>query len=476
MHANYIAGHWVEGDGITRNINPSDTSDVVGVYTQATLSQVDDAIAAAEAAAPAWGSTTALQRADMLDAIGTELIARKDELGRLLAREEGKTLAEATGEAWRAGTIFRFFAAEAVRLRGDRLPQLRPGVDVDITREPVGVVGLITPWNFPLAIPAWKIAPALAFGNTVVLKPADLVPGCAWALADIISRHGVPPGVFNLTMGRGTVVGQAILDDPRVAAISFTGSAATGKRIAEAAMRRLAKVQMEMGGKNPLVILDDADLDRAVDCAVQGSFFSTGQRCTASSRLIVQRGIHDRFVSAMKTRMDSLRTDNALLPGTDIGPVVDARQLQQNEDYLRIGRDEGATLVHGGERLRRDTDGFYFSPALFTDCDNSMRVCREEIFGPVAAVIPVDSYEEALAVANDTEYGLSAGICTGSLKHATHFKRQAQVGLVTVNCPTAGADHHAAFGGRKGSSYGSREQGTYAAEFYTTVKTAYTAP
>ncbi|MBN9477354.1 MAG: aldehyde dehydrogenase [Bordetella sp. SCN 67-23] len=474
MHANYIAGQWLEGEGATRDINPSDVTDLVGEYAHATPAQVDRAIGAARDAADRWGLASATQRAECLDAIGIELLRRKDELGRLLAREEGKTLPEAVGEAARAAAIFRFFAGEALRVRGDRLPQARAGVDVEVTREPVGVVGLITPWNFPLAIPAWKIAPALAYGNAVVFKPADLVPGSAWALAEIISRAGLPEGVFNLVMGRGSVVGQAMLDDARIDALSFTGSVATGRQVAQAATRRFAKVQMEMGGKNPLIVLDDADLSQAVECAVQGSFFSTGQRCTASSRLIVQRGIHDRFVRAVKERMAALRVDDALTPGTDIGPVVDARQLQQDEEYLRIGRDEGATLACGGRRVARAKDGHYLEPALFTDCSNGMRICREEIFGPVAAVIPVADYDEALALANDTEFGLSAGICTASLKHATHFKRHAQAGMVMVNCPTAGVDPHAPFGGRKGSSYGPREQGTYAAEFYTTVKTAYT--
>lgn len=338
----------------------------------------------------------------------------------------------------------------------------------------MGVVGIIAPWNFPIAIPAWKIAPALAYGNTVVFKPADLVPASAWALAEILSRAGLPAGAFNLVMGRGTVVGQAILSDPRVNAISFTGSVSTGRRVLEAAMPRMAKVQLEMGGKNPMVVLDDADLKVAVEAAVNGAFFSTGQRCTASSRLIVQKGIYPRFVEAVQARMEGLKIDDALLPGTDIGPVVDQSQLDQDLNYIAIGRDEGARLATGGVRVKRATEGFFLTPALFTDCSNEMRISREEIFGPVAAVIPVDSFEEALAVANDTEFGLSAGICTTSLKYATQFKREAQAGMVMVNCATAGVDYHVPFGGRKGSSYGPREQGRYAAEFYTTVKTAYT--
>jgi len=475
MHANYINGAWVDGVDTRNNINPSNLADIVGEYAQADAAQTSQAIAAARAAAYDWARTTGQRRADILDAVGTEILARKEELGRLLSREEGKTLPEGIGEASRAGYIFKFFAGEALRIQGEKLPMTRPGVEADVTREPVGVVGIIAPWNFPIAIPAWKIAPALAYGNTVVFKPADLVPGSAWALAEILSRAGLPAGVFNLVMGRGGIVGQTILDDKRVDAISFTGSVATGRRVAQAAMTRLAKVQLEMGGKNPMVVLDDADLNVAVESCINGAFFSTGQRCTASSRLIVQKGIYPRFVAAMQERLKSLKVDDALLAGTDIGPVVDESQLAQNEQYVSIGREEGAKLVYGGERVKRATEGFYMTPALFVDCSNDLRISREEIFGPVAAVIPADSFEHALELANDTEFGLSSGICTTSLKYATQFKRDSQAGMVMVNCPTAGVDYHVPFGGRKGSSYGSREQGRYAAEFYTSVKTAYTA-
>jgi aldehyde dehydrogenase (NAD+) len=327
-----------------------------------------------------------------------------------------------------------------------------------------------------MAIPAWKIAPALAYGNSVVMKPADLVPGCAWAIADILARAGLPPGVFNLVMGRGSVVGEVLVTHPDVAGISFTGSVDTGRAIAQKAIGRMAKLQLEMGGKNPLVVLDDADIATAVNCATQGAYFSTGQRCTASSRLIVTAGIHDRFVDAMKQKLATLKIDDALAPGTDIGPVVDESQLAQDLKYIDVGRGEGATLAHGGERVSRAKDGYYLAPALFTDATNAMRIAREEIFGPVAAVIRAKDYDEALALANDTEFGLCSGIVTTSLKHASHFKRNAQAGMVMANLPTAGVDYHVPFGGRKGSSYGPREQGRYAAEFYTSVKTAYTAP
>ncbi len=476
LHRNLIGGEWTDGDDVIANINPSNTDDVVGEYARASEADAARAIAAARDAAPAWAQSGPQQRHDILKAASDEIMARKEELGRLLAREEGKTLPEGIGEAARAGQIFGFFAGECLRQAGDKIASVRPGVDVEITREPVGAVGIITPWNFPIAIPAWKIAPALAYGNTIVFKPAELVPGCAWALVDILKRAGLPDGVVNLVMGRGSVVGQAMLDSPDIDAITFTGSVATGKRVAAACAEHMRKVQLEMGGKNPLVVLDDAALDTAVECAVNGAFFSTGQRCTASSRLIVADGIHDRFVAAVTERLKGLVVDDALKEGTHIGPVVDENQLSQDERYLAVGREEGATLAWGGERLNRDTPGFYLQPALFTETSNDMRINREEIFGPVASVIRVKDYEEALAVANDTAFGLSAGICTASLKHASHFKRNSQAGMVMVNLPTAGVDYHVPFGGRKGSSYGPREQGRYAAEFYTTVKTAYTLP
>ncbi|MCA0423154.1 MAG: aldehyde dehydrogenase family protein [Proteobacteria bacterium] len=475
---NIIGGERVNGAGVTRNINPSNTNDVIGEYAQGSRADADKAIAAAKAAFPAWSRSGIQQRHDCLKAVGDEILARKDELGRLLSREEGKTLAEGIGEAARAGQIFQFFAGEALRLAGEKLPSTRPGLDVELTREAVGVIGLITPWNFPIAIPAWKIAPALCYGNTVVFKPADLVPGSAWALADIIARAGFPAGVFNLVMGRGSVVGAAFIESKDVAAISFTGSVGTGRNIAAQCVtaQPMKKIQLEMGGKNPLVVLDDADLKTAVECAVNGAFFSTGQRCTASSRIIVTAGIHDAFVAAVTDRLKGLVVDDALKAGTHIGPVVDQSQLDQDMDYLAVGAKEGATLAYGGERLKRETPGFYLAPALFTNATNQMRISREEIFGPVASVIRAKDYDEALALSNDTDFGLSAGICTTSLKYASHFKRNSEAGMVMVNVPTAGVDYHVPFGGRKGSSYGPREQGSYAKEFYTTVKTAYTLP
>jgi len=481
MYKNLINGEWLEGARVSRNINPSDTRDLIGEFAQADAEQAREAVAAAHAAFPAWSQSTPQQRFDILDAAGTEILTRRAELGDMLAREEGKTLPEAIGEVGRAGNIFKFFAGEALRVGGESIPSVRPGVGVEVTREPLGVIGLITPWNFPIAIPAWKLAPALAFGNTVVMKPADLVPASAWHLADILQRAGLPKGVFNLVMGRGSEVGAVLLDDSRVDAISFTGSVGTGKKVAAACMNRadgrMAKFQFEMGGKNPFVVLDDADLEISVSSALNSGFFSTGQRCTASSRLIVTEGIHDRFVAALAMKMNALKVDDARTAGTDIGPVVDSSQLAQDLEYIAIGKAEGARLVAGGEPIEFSSagaPGFYLKPALFSEASAEMRINREEIFGPVVSVIRVKDYDEALAMANDTPFGLASGIATTSLKHATHFKRHAQAGMVMVNLPTAGVDYHVPFGGRKGSSYGPREQGKYAAEFYTTVKTAYT--
>lgn len=470
---NFIGGEWRETAAASANINPSDISDVIGYAAESDAAEIDHAVGAAKAAALSWSASTPQQRFDVLDFIGSELLARKDDLGHLLAREEGKTLAEGIAETARAGQIFKFFAGEALREGGEAMASVRPGVGVEITRSPVGVVGLITPWNFPMAIPAWKTAPALAYGNAVVLKPAELTPGCAHALAEIIARSGLPDGVFNLVLGKGKVTGARLVEHRDTDAISFTGSAETGSQIAATCGRLRKKLQMEMGGKNPMVVLDDADLDLAVEACLNGAFYSTGQRCTASSRLIVAGGIHDRFVASLTGRIAALRVGNALDRATEIGPVVDGRQLDKDLSYLDIAAKEGGQ-VFGGQTLQRTTNGFFLAPALITETNSGMRINQEEVFGPIASVIRVEDYEEALQVANDTPFGLSAGICTGSLKHATHFKANAEAGMVMVNLPTAGVDYHVPFGGTKGSSFGGREQGAHAKEFYSKIKTSYT--
>ena len=473
---NLIDGRQLDSTDRTTDVNPSNVSDVVGEFARASSSEVEQAIASARTAFKKWSQTTPQERFDILDRAGTEILARKDELGRLLSREQGKPLADGVGEAARAGAIFKFFAGEALRPGGEKIDSTRPGIDVEITREPIGLVAAITPWNFPLAIPAWKIAPALACGNCVIFKPAELVPASPWTLVDIIQRAGLPAGVLNLVMGPGATLGAALAASPDLDAVSFTGSQEVGPSVAAAAVKTGARVQLEMGGKNPLIVLDDADVATAVSVAINGAFFQAGQRCTASSRLIVTDGIHDRFVEAMTARMKTLVVDDALKAGTEIGPVVDQRQLNKNLEYVELGKKEGARLAEGGGRLKRSTDGYYMAPALFTDSAPEMRINKEEIFGPVAAIIRVRDYEEALATANATPFGLSAGIVTTSLKYASHFKRNSESGLVMVNLPTAGLDYHVPFGGRKKSSYGPREQGTYAKDFYTIVKTAYIAP
>jgi alpha-ketoglutaric semialdehyde dehydrogenase len=469
---NLIDGEWIAGDHYRQNINPANVDESVGEFASASSAQVAQAIAAARRAFPLWSEFHSQARADILRRAAEALRAETPRLGELLSREEGRTLPEAVGEISRSAQIFEYFAGEVVRTGGELFPSTRPGTQVYVTREPLGVIGLITPWNVPSAIPAWKIAPALAYGNCVVVKPADLVPASAWEICRILKDAGLPKGVLNLVMGPGRVVGHALLESSGIDAISFTGSVETGHQIATQAVQTHKKVQCEMGGKNPLIILDDADLELAVDVAIDGGFFWTGQRCTASSRLIVQQGIHDRFVTKMLERMANLKVDNGLKPGTQIGPVVDERQLRQNLRYVDLAREEGGQ-VHGGERLQRDSPGFYMAPALVLNTKNHWRINQEEVFGPLACVIRVSSYEEALAVANDTRFGLSSGICTNSLAASTHFRRHSQAGTVAVNLTTTGSEYHVAFGGRRASSYGAREQGRYALEFYTTIKTSY---
>ncbi|MEO9517777.1 MAG: aldehyde dehydrogenase family protein [Paracoccaceae bacterium] len=471
---NFIAGTWCAGTEWAANINPSDTDDVIGQFARADAAQTEDAIAAAKAAAPGWAVATPQARAEALEAVGVELLARKDELGELLSREEGKILSEGIGEVTRAAHVFKFFAQEALRVEGLSIASTRPNVRVDVRHEPVGVVGLITPWNYPIAIPAWKIAPALAYGNTVVFKPADLTPASGWALTEIISRAGLPEGVFNLVMGRGSVVGETIVQSPDVAAVSFTGSEATGQGIRTTVAARGGKVQQEMGGKSPLIVLDDAELRTAIDCAIGGSVLSTGQRCTSNTRIIATPGIHDALVEGMVKAAQTLTVGHALDPASQIGPAVDARQLRTNQRYIDIADEEGAERLCGGEVLERDTAGFYMAPAVYGNCTNDMRHVRQEIFGPVVSVLKTNNYDAAVAIANDSLLGLSSGICTTSLKYAEDFKTRSAAGMVMVNLPTAGVDYHVPFGGRRGSSYGSREQGRAAREFFTTSKTTYT--
>ena len=472
--SHWIGGEKVDSDRPGESLNPSDTRDVVARTPKGGAAEVGQAVAAASNAFPAWSEASPEVRSDILDRAGTLVLERRETLGRLLSREEGKTLAEGIGETARAGRVLKFFAGEALRLHGQNLASTRPGVEIQTYRQPIGVFGLITPWNFPIAIPAWKIAPAIAFGNTVVLKAAGPTPATAEALVAILHEAGLPAGVVNMIIGDGDV-GRAIVAHKDVVGISFTGSQTVGAGVAENAMKRQARVQLEMGGKNPLIVLDDADLDRAVAIALDGSFFATGQRCTASSRLIVQDGIHDRFVAALAEKVKGLRVGDALDPDTQMGPAVSEAQRESSYRYIDIAREDGGRVVTGGERLNMDKPGWYVQPTLIADTSASCRINNEEVFGPVASTIRVKDYEEALGVANGVEFGLSAGIVTQSLKHARDFQRRAKAGMTMVNLPTAGVDYHVPFGGTKASSYGPREQGFAAADFYTQTKTSYSA-
>ena len=472
--SHWINGERTGGDRPTESLNPSDTREVVARTPDGSAADVDDAVAAAKAAFPSWSEASPEVRSDVLDKASNLLMERRESVGRLLSREEGKTLPEGIGETMRAARILKYFAGEALRLHGQNLASTRPGVEVQTYRQAVGVYGLITPWNFPIAIPAWKAAPALAFGNTVVLKPAGPTPATAEALVAILHEAGLPNGVLNMVIGRGGV-GQAIVDHKDIAGVSFTGSQGVGAGVAAGAVKRQARVQLEMGGKNPLIVLDDADLERAVNIALDGSFFATGQRCTASSRLIVQDGIHDKFVALLAEKVAALRVGDALDPNTQMGPAVSEAQRETSYTYIDIARGEGARIVTGGERLTLDKPGWYVQPTLIADTAADMRINNEEVFGPVASTIRVKSYEEALEIANGVEFGLSAGIVTSSLKHARDFQRRAKAGMTMVNLPTAGVDYHVPFGGTKSSSYGAREQGFAASEFFTQIKTSYSA-
>ncbi|MFT5219171.1 MAG: acyl-CoA reductase-like NAD-dependent aldehyde dehydrogenase [Planctomycetota bacterium] len=470
---NFIAGDWVAGASEVANINPSDLSDTIGMYAQADSAQLHRALEAAQSAQREWAGSGLEKRYNVLMAIGNELIERCEELGTLLAREEGKTQPEGKGEIYRSGQFFTYYAAEALRQIGDNADSTRDGIEVDIRREPVGTVAIISPWNFPTATAVWKIAPALAFGNAVIWKPANLVPASAVALTQIIAKQDIPAGLFNLVMGSGSSIGQELIESPMINAISFTGSVPVGREIARSAVTNFTKIQLEMGSKNALAVMDDADLDTAVACALGGAFGSTGQKCTASSRLVVHKDIHDEFVDRLVDGAAKMVVGHALEAGSQIGPVSSAVQLQQNLDNVALAKKEGGELRCGGERVERSTEGYYMTPAVFTNTQNDWQVNREELFAPMACVIKVDSYEEALHTVNDTRFGLTAGIITTNLARATHFRRNAKTGCVMVNLATAGTDYHVPFGGRGESSYGPREQGSYAKEFYTHVKTAY---
>lgn len=469
--SNFIAGEWIPAARTMPNTNPARPDEVIGEYAMGTVDDIRNAVAAARAAQPVWSAMPLDERALVLRRVAQELFQRAEELGTLLSREEGKTRPEGIGEVRRAAMAVDYFAGEVHRVNGGHLQGLRGGFEVIITRDPVGVVAAITPWNFPIAVPAWKCAAALAYGNTVVLKPSEFTPACAWELVDIYARAGVPPGAINLVGGDGRELGPELVAG--VDAISFTGAEPTGRVINAQAAPLLKKVQLELGGKNPLIIDKDADLDLAVQAALDGSFFSTGQRCTASSRLIVHAGVHDEFVARLVKATDEMVVGDPLAQGTRIGPVATAPQYRKVLDYIRIGQEEGAEVIAGGIPVDTEGQGYFIRPTLFTGVRNDMRIAREEVFGPVAAIIKAQDLDEAIQIANDTEFGLSSGIITRSLAAASEFRRRSKAGMVMVNAPTAGVDYHVPFKGHGASGFGVGETGVVSIEFFTDVRTHY---
>jgi acyl-CoA reductase-like NAD-dependent aldehyde dehydrogenase len=474
---NFIGGAWVGArSGATfDNRNPADTDDLIGLFQKSDAEDARDAIAAAGAAQPRWAAVPAPKRGEILHRAANILESRADAVAREMTREEGKTLPEARGEVGRAVNILRYFGGEGARLAGQHAPSERERVFIQTRRRPLGVVGLITPWNFPIAIPAWKTAPALIAGNAVVLKPSDLAPLCALRLVEALDEAGVTKGALNLVTGPGSKVGNELVTNAAVKAISFTGSEGTGSGIAVETAKRRARVQLEMGGKNPTIVLADADILDAVNVVVNAAFFSTGQRCTATSRVIVQEPIVEPFTKALVARAASLKVGNGLEAGIEIGPSIDDKQLSTVLEYVGVGTGEGARLLCGGARLQEGAyaRGYFSSPAVLADVAPQMRVAQEEIFGPVLAVLPARNLDDALEIANGIRFGLSAGICTTSLSAAYEFINRIEAGLVMVNLPSAGVEYHVPFGGSKASSMGMREQGPVAVDFYSETQTAY---
>ena len=474
---NLIGGEWVgaRAGATFETRNPADTSETVATYQKSDADDTRAAIAAAKAAQPAWAAVPAPKRGEILYRAANILESRADQVAREMTREEGKTLPEARGEVGRAINILRYIGGEGARLGGDNVPSERDRVLIQTRRRPLGVVGLITPWNFPIAIPTWRTAPALITGNAVVLKPSDLAPLCAVRMVEALHEAGVTKGALNLVTGPGSKVGNEIVTNPDVKAISFTGSEGTGSAIAVEAAKRRARVQLEMGGKNPTIVLADADIADAVNVVVNAAFFSTGQRCTATSRVIVEEPIVARFTEALVARTKALKVGNGLEAGIDIGPSIDEKQLGVVMDYVGVGTSEGAKLLVGGERLKEGAHarGYFSSPAVMTEVAPTMRVAQEEIFGPVLAVLPASSLDHAIEISNGIRFGLSAGICTSSLSSAYEFINRIEAGLVMVNLPSAGVEYHVPFGGSKASSLGMREQGGVAVDFYSEWQTAY---
>jgi alpha-ketoglutaric semialdehyde dehydrogenase len=466
-----IDGRWRDGDGALENRNPAAPAEVISTHALATPADVDEAYAAARAAAPGWRRTSPIARGEILYRAAALLAERADAIAAELTAEEGKTLAEARGEAGRAAAILRFFAGECAQPMGDVLPSAAERTLLYTAREPLGVVCIITPWNFPIAIPAWKIAPALAYGNTVVFKPSDLTPLCAIRLAEALDEAGLPAGVLNLLTGMPDQIGDALTGHAEADAISFTGSNPVGRAIQAAAVPRGVKVQLELGGKNPVIVLPDADLDLAVDLTMRGAMWSTGQKCTATSRAIVHPSIAGAFTERVVAAARGLRVGDGAAERTDVGPLVSERQRDRVLEYLDVARGEGHELLAGGGP--GDGDGWFVEPTVYGGVGPDSRIGQEEIFGPVLGLMTAGGLEEALQIANSVEFGLSASLITRDLAAALAFAREAEVGVVHVNSETAGAEPQAPFGGMKRSSSHSREQGKSAVDFFTDTKTIY---
>jgi len=470
-----IDGDWRSASSHFDNRNPAHPDEVVGMFARATPTEVAEAYAAADRALPGWRSTPSPIRGELLLEAAGYLLDRVDSIGEELTREEGKTLAEGKGEVRRAASVLRYFAGESSRSIGSVYPSSNPATFLYAIDEPVGVVSIITPWNFPIAIPAWKIAPAIAYGNTVVWKPSELTPLCAVRLVEALEHAGMPPGVVNLVTGYPDEIGDAVVSDERIAAISFTGSLKTGRMIHRSVVDRGVKVQLELGGKNPVVVLDDADLDLAVAKTVSGAMLSSGQKCTATSRAIVVGDIADEFTERLVEVVRDLSVGDPLSAETDLGPLVSEPQRERVSEYLEVARQEGHRLALGGDLPEHD-EGYYVNPTVYIDVDPASRIGQEEIFGPVLGTVRARTLDEAIRIANGVRFGLSASIFTRDLGAALRFAREVQAGMVHVNSETPGAEPQAPFGGTKDSSSHSREMGDAARHFYTDTKTVYVDP
>jgi acyl-CoA reductase-like NAD-dependent aldehyde dehydrogenase len=477
---NYINGEWrPAASGQTfENRNPADTDDLIGTFAASGSADVSAAVVAAATAFETWRKSSPIARANILFKAAEIIAARANDIGRELTREEGKTLKEGIGETNRAAQILRYFAGEAQQPSGEHYPSANPLTLLYTVREPLGPVALITPWNFPIAIPVWKAAPALAFGCTVVIKPASLTPLCTIRVAEALHEAGLPAGVFNVVTGSAAEVGDPLTRDPRIVGISFTGSNAVGGELRKTAAERGAKLQLELGGKNPAIVLADADIDHALTHVINGAMMSTGQKCTATSRAIVDRRLAAEFTDKLSARISALKVGDPQAADTQIGPAIDEKSADRIADDIASGVKDGARIVAGGGRLRDGglARGHFIAPTLLADVESGSRMGQEEVFGPVLGVIAVDDYEEAITVANSVRFGLSASIFTRDLNKALAFARDIQAGVVHVNSETAGAEPQVPFGGMKGSSSYSREQGKAAREFFTQTKTVYLDP